>query len=69
MNLLNIDAFYQYVVRGAILLADISVAVIRERAKRSRTARQSELVNNCAVGQATARFKPDDALLRFLTSL
>src|SRR5262249_15859489 len=31
-------------------LADISVAVIHERAKRPRTARRSELVNNCAAG-------------------
>src|SRR6516162_4522014 len=29
-------------------LADISFAVIHERAKRRRTARRSKLVNNCA---------------------
>jgi hypothetical protein len=30
--------------------ADISIAVIHDRAKRSRTARRSEVVNNCAAG-------------------
>jgi hypothetical protein len=39
-------------------LADISVAVIHERAKRRRTARRSELVNNCAAGHNGAGGRP-----------
>jgi L-arabinose transport system permease protein len=34
MNLLNIDAFYQYVVRGAILLGAVSVDQLRNRGTR-----------------------------------
>jgi L-arabinose transport system permease protein len=34
MNLLNIDAFYQYVVRGAILLGAVLVDQFRNRGSR-----------------------------------
>ncbi len=34
MNLLNIDAFYQYVVRGAILLGAVFVDQLRNRGSR-----------------------------------
>lgn len=34
MNLLNIDAFYQYLVRGAILLAAVLVDQLKNRGGR-----------------------------------
>ena len=40
------------------VLADISVGVIHERANRPRTAKRSELVNNCAVGHNGAGGRP-----------
>ena len=45
-------------VERASWLADISFAVIHERAKRRRTARRSELVNNCAAGHNGAGGRP-----------
>ena len=41
-----------------IMQADIIFAVMHERAKRPRTARQSELVNNCAAGHNGAGGRP-----------
>src|SRR6202040_2855164 len=41
--------------------ADISVAVIRDRARRSCTARRREVVNNCAAGENFAGGRPAPA--------
>src|SRR6202045_2445522 len=41
--------------------ADISVAVIRDRARRSCTARRREVVNNCAAGENFAGERPAPA--------
>jgi hypothetical protein len=37
-----------------LIAADISFGVIHDRAKRPRTARRSEVVNNSAVGENSA---------------
>src|SRR6266481_10097661 len=47
--------------RNGTVAADISVAVIRDRAKRSCTARRREVVNNCAAGENFAGGRPAPA--------
>src|SRR6267154_803238 len=44
-----------------LVAADISVAVIHNRAKRSCTARRREVVNNCAAGENLAGGRPAPA--------
>src|SRR6266850_5568904 len=44
-----------------LVAADISVAVIHDRAKRSCSARRREVVNNCAAGESFAGGRPAPA--------
>src|ERR1700738_2957579 len=48
-------------MRIGTVAADISVAVIRDRARRSCTARRREVVNNCAAGENFAGGRPAPA--------
>jgi hypothetical protein len=51
-----------------LIAADISFGVIHDRAKRPRTARRSEVVNNSAVGENSAGGRPASARSRHIAA-